>query len=86
MRGGEILEVLLDDGEPIVTVSRSAKEDGYKITRITQVENYFRVLLKRRHRCSAPKHSCNGCYAGNSSEEIVYSATISMPSIPPKKR
>ncbi len=34
---GQVLEVLLDDGEPILSVPRSVKEDGHKILEIKQV-------------------------------------------------
>jgi tRNA 2-thiouridine synthesizing protein A len=44
---GQVLEVLLDDGESIVNVPRSAKEDGHKILQVEKVENYYKVLVKR---------------------------------------
>lgn len=47
MEVGKVLEVLLDDGESIINVPRSAKEDGHKILAINQIENYFRVLVKK---------------------------------------
>lgn len=47
MEVGQVLEVLLDDGEPIVHVPRSIKEDGHKIIEINQIENYFRVLVEK---------------------------------------
>jgi tRNA 2-thiouridine synthesizing protein A len=49
MEVGEVLEVLLDDGEPIVNVPRSVKEDGHKILEIQQIEGHFRVLIRRRN-------------------------------------
>lgn len=48
MKAGQILEILLDDGEPILSVPRSAKEDGHKILEINQTGNYFRILVKKR--------------------------------------
>ena len=47
MEVGQVLEVLLDDGESIVNVPRSAKEDGHKILGIEQAEGYFKVLIRR---------------------------------------
>lgn len=47
MEVGNVLEILLDDGEPIVNVPRSAKEDGHKILEIEQVEGYFKVLVRK---------------------------------------
>ncbi len=46
---GQILEVLLDDGESIVNVPRSVKEDGHKILKIEQVEGYFKVLVQKEN-------------------------------------
>ena len=45
MEAGQVLEVLLDDGESIISVPRSAKEDGFRIVRIEQVEDHFKLLL-----------------------------------------
>ncbi len=47
MEVGKVLEILLDDGEPIVNVPRSAKEDGHKILRIEQINGYFKVLVRK---------------------------------------
>ncbi len=47
MEVGKVLEILLDDGEPIVNVPRSAKEDGHKILGIEQIESYFKVLVRK---------------------------------------
>jgi len=44
---GQTLEVLLDDGEPILNVPRSAKEDGNRIIEVEKIEDYFRVLIKK---------------------------------------
>ena len=45
----QVLEVLLDDGESIVNVPRSVKEDGHKILEIEQIEDYFKVLVKKEN-------------------------------------
>ena len=37
----------LGDGEPIVTVPRSLKEDGHKILSLKQVEGYYKVIIER---------------------------------------
>ena len=39
MQSGEILEVLLDDGEPITSVSLSVTEEGHTIVSKTQLES-----------------------------------------------
>lgn len=45
MQTGEILEVILDDGEAIESVSTSVIEDGNKILNKTQLENSCWNLL-----------------------------------------
>lgn len=47
MEVGQVLEVLLDDGESIVNVPRSVKEDGHKILEIETIEGYFKVLVRK---------------------------------------
>ena len=47
MEAGQVLEVLLDDGESIINVPRSAKEDGHRILEIKQIEDYFEVLVEK---------------------------------------
>ena len=45
---GEILEVILDDGEPVRNVPRSVKEEGHQIIQVEKLENAFRLLIKRK--------------------------------------
>ncbi|MFX4263498.1 sulfurtransferase TusA family protein [Pelotomaculum propionicicum] len=40
---GEILEIILDEGEPILNVPRSLKEEGHVIKKVFQADKYFRV-------------------------------------------
>ncbi len=47
MDSGQILEVILDDGEPIRSVPRSVKEEGHKIIKVENVENAYRLLIKK---------------------------------------
>lgn len=47
MEDGQILEVILDDGEPIRNVPRSVKEDGHEIIKVEKMENYWRLLIKK---------------------------------------
>ena len=44
---GQELELLLSDGEPILNVPKSAKEDGNEILKVEQVADYFKVLIKK---------------------------------------
>ncbi len=43
---GAILAVLLDEGEPIVNVPRSLKEDGHEISGIEDKQGFYRVVVK----------------------------------------
>lgn len=47
MDSGQILEVILDDGEPIRSVPRSLKEEGHKIVKVENMENAYRLLIKK---------------------------------------
>ncbi len=48
MEEGQVLEVILDDGEPIRNVPRSLKEDGHKILKVQKLEDDTYKLLVRR--------------------------------------
>jgi len=47
MLEGEALEVLLDDGEPIINVTASVKEEGHQILKVEQIKNYWRLIIKK---------------------------------------
>jgi TusA-related sulfurtransferase len=48
LNDGDILEVLLTAGEPLDNVPRAAKEQGYKILSIEQVEaEVHKVIIKK---------------------------------------
>lgn len=44
---GDILEVLLDEGEPIRNVPRSAREDGHTVKKIDKLGDYYSVLIEK---------------------------------------
>jgi len=48
MKSGDILEVLLDDGEPIENVPGSVKMEGHKIIRQNKTDNYWSVTIEKR--------------------------------------
>ncbi len=48
MQVAEILEVILDDGEAIESVSSSVTEDGHKVLSKTQLENSSWSLVIER--------------------------------------
>lgn len=47
MDSGQILEVILDDGEPIRSVPRSLKEEGHKIIKVENKDGAYRLLVKK---------------------------------------
>ncbi|ADG83088.1 SirA family protein [Thermincola ferriacetica] len=47
MKKGEILEVILNDGEPIQNVPRSVKDEGHKIITVEKVSDKFRLLIEK---------------------------------------
>jgi TusA-related sulfurtransferase len=47
LSSGDVLEVLLDEGEPIRNVPRSVAEEGHKVLGITREEQYYRVLIEK---------------------------------------
>ena len=47
MDTGEILEVLIDAGEPIANVPRSIKEEGHKIIKVEKIDGHFRLLIEK---------------------------------------
>lgn len=45
---GDILEVLLSEGEPLDNVPRSAQEQGYKVLSVEHVEGTtYRVVIEK---------------------------------------
>ncbi len=48
MKSGELLEVLLDDGAPIENVPGSVKGEGHTIVSTEKVENYWKVLIRKK--------------------------------------
>lgn len=47
METGEILEVFLDDGEPMRSVPRSLKEEGHKIIKVDSLGKEYRILVRK---------------------------------------
>lgn len=48
MEINQVLEVILDDGEPIQMVPRSAKEEGHQILKVEKIgEKHYRVLIRK---------------------------------------
>lgn len=47
MNPGEILEVILDSGDPIQNVPKSIKEEGHKIVEVKKEGEFFRLKVQR---------------------------------------
>ncbi|MBI4334543.1 MAG: sulfurtransferase TusA family protein [Chloroflexi bacterium] len=45
---GEVLEVIVDEGEPMRNVPRSAKQEGHKIVKVEELEDHAYKLTIRR--------------------------------------
>jgi tRNA 2-thiouridine synthesizing protein A len=48
MEQGQILSVLLDDGDPIRNVPRSVSNEGHTVLSQDRVDGSYRVLIRRR--------------------------------------
>lgn len=47
LKKGEILSVLLTEGEPLDNVPPSAEEEGHRIVEIKPEGEYFRVVIEK---------------------------------------
>jgi len=47
MREGEVLEVILDEGDAIVNVPRSLKEEGHQVISVENLGEAFRVFVRK---------------------------------------
>lgn len=48
IRSGETIEFYLDDGEPIVNVTRSLKDEGHQVLLVSPKSNYFEVMVEKK--------------------------------------
>jgi len=48
IKPGERLEILLDDGEPIVNVARSVKDEGHRVLNVAPANGHFRLVVEKR--------------------------------------
>ena len=44
---GEILEIVIDAGEPMANVPRSVKEEGHRIIKVEKTNEHFRLLIEK---------------------------------------
>lgn len=47
MKRGQVLSVLLDDGDPIRNVPRSVENEGHTVLVLERVDHAYRVLIRR---------------------------------------
>ena len=47
LEAGERLEVILDEGEPMLNVPRSLKEEGHRIIKVEPLGETFRILVEK---------------------------------------
>ncbi len=47
MASGNILEVLLDAGEPSENVPRSIKNDGHKVVSLTEENGHYKLTVEK---------------------------------------
>jgi TusA-related sulfurtransferase len=48
MEGGQVLAVILDEGEPIRNVPRSVSDDGHEVLRQEPLMQSYRVVIRKR--------------------------------------
>jgi dissimilatory sulfite reductase (desulfoviridin) alpha/beta subunit len=48
IKPGEQIEILLDDGEPIINVSRSVKDEGHRVLNVVPENGHFRLVVEKR--------------------------------------
>ncbi|MBI5454871.1 MAG: sulfurtransferase TusA family protein [Deltaproteobacteria bacterium] len=47
LEAGEVLELVLDSGEPIQNVPKSIKEEGHKILEVKKEGDHFRLKVQK---------------------------------------
>ena len=47
LEAGDHLEVILDEGEPMLNVPRSLKEEGHRIVKVEPLGETFRVTVEK---------------------------------------
>ena len=47
MSSGNVLEVLLDDGDPAKNVPNSIRNDGHKVLSLDQIDGYFKLVIEK---------------------------------------
>lgn len=45
MESGQVLEVIIDEGEPLKNVPRSVKEEGHKILSAEKINGHYKLTI-----------------------------------------
>ena len=48
VESGDIIEVILDEGDALLNVPRSVKDEGHSILKVIPNEETFRVIIKKK--------------------------------------
>lgn len=48
MQSGQLLEILLDDGQPINNVPGSVRQEGHEVLSTEKIDNYWKVLIRKK--------------------------------------
>lgn len=48
MEAGQVLAVVLDDGDPIKNVPRSVSDDGHTVLFQERIDQHYRVMIRKR--------------------------------------
>ncbi len=44
---GDLLEIIIDEGDAMLNVPRSVKEEGHKIIKVTPLGETFQILIEK---------------------------------------
>jgi|WetSurMetagenome_2_1015567.scaffolds.fasta_scaffold181228_1 tRNA 2-thiouridine synthesizing protein A len=47
IKGGEKVEFLLDDGEPVKNVPRALKDEGHRLTNLKEKDGFYTLTLEK---------------------------------------
>ncbi len=47
MEDAQVLEIILDDGEPMRNVPRSVKAEGHKVVKVEKIDDGYSIFVKK---------------------------------------
>lgn len=48
LNSGDILEIIIDEGEPMANVPKSIKEEGHQILKVEKTNTHWKLIVKKR--------------------------------------